>query len=49
VCNDNLVEKFRKGIAPNHFGNVKDFSKLFTVYCYGNTAEGYTDLSPYEP
>lgn len=48
TCNDNLAEKFRTGGTVNHFGNVKDFSKLFPVYLYGNTNEGYLDLSPYE-
>ncbi|CDW88259.1 fad fmn-binding family protein [Stylonychia lemnae] len=49
VCNDNLVERFRTGAPINGLHNVKDFSKLQAVYLYGNTALGYTDLTPYSP
>ena len=49
VCNKDLVHRFKNGTPLNGLHNVKDFSKLQAVYFYGNSALGYTDLSPYEP
>ena len=49
VCNDNLVERFKTGAPLNGLQHVKDQSKLFSVYFYGNGALGYTDLSVYSP
>jgi N-ethylmaleimide reductase len=49
VCNDNLAEKFRKGIKPSGFYHlVTTDPKLFPVYLYGNDQLGYLDLSVYE-
>ncbi|CDW86132.1 nadh:flavin oxidoreductase [Stylonychia lemnae] len=48
VCNNDLVQRFKNGTPLRGLQNVKDMSKLQAVYFYGNTALGYTDLSPYE-
>lgn len=47
VANDNLVEKFEKGITPNKMSNVED-PKLIQEYIYGEGPLGYTDLSVWE-
>lgn len=49
IFNGDLVEKVREGKTLNVFANIKDFSKLWTNYFYGSTAEGYTDDTPYRP
>ncbi|CDW87558.1 nadh:flavin oxidoreductase [Stylonychia lemnae] len=49
LTNNDLPEKFAAGTPLNGLHNVKEMSKLWSVYFYGSTGEGYTDLSVYEP
>lgn len=48
ISNPDLVERFTTGKPLNSAANA-DPSKLWTTYFYGTTAEGYTDVSVYEP
>lgn len=48
VCNDNLVERFEKGLPLNR-AMYADPSKLQVDYYFGHTVTGYLDLSVYEP
>lgn len=48
ITNPDLVERCRDNTPLRSIANVKDMSKLFTVYFYMGGAEGYTNLTPYE-
>lgn len=48
IANHDLAHKIKNNQAPNHLGNVTDYS-LFPALLFGNNEFGYTDLSPYQP